>query len=107
MDHSIAARYAARPAARFVRPSARVKERRLGLRPVGTFRALDRRSTVLYASDAAPLVRLRASWRAIHPAVPKRALDGRPRPQVIMVWTRSGRAGTVRRPGATSALWPV
>ena len=32
MEHSIAARYAARPAARFVHPSARARERRLGLR---------------------------------------------------------------------------
>ena len=36
MDHSIAAKYAARPAARFVRPSTRVRERRLGLRPSGS-----------------------------------------------------------------------
>ena len=39
MDHSIAAKYAARPAARFVRPSTRVRERRLGLRPSGSFTA--------------------------------------------------------------------
>ena len=37
MEHSIAAKYAARPAARFVRPSTRVRERRLGLRPSGSF----------------------------------------------------------------------
>ena len=39
MEHSIAAKYAARPAARFVRPSTRVRERRLGLRPSGSFHA--------------------------------------------------------------------
>ena len=37
MEHSIAAKYAARPAAQFVRPSTRVRERRLGLRPSGSF----------------------------------------------------------------------
>ena len=47
MDHSIAAKYAARPAARFVRSSTRVRERRLGLRPSGTFSAPGVRSTVL------------------------------------------------------------
>ena len=42
MDHSIAAKYAARPAARFVRPSTRVRERRLGLRPSGSFHGAGR-----------------------------------------------------------------
>ena len=36
----IAAKYAARPAARFVRPSPRARERRLGLRSAGTFQAV-------------------------------------------------------------------
>ena len=34
MQHSIAAKYAARPAARFVQPSSRARERRLGLRQI-------------------------------------------------------------------------
>ena len=37
MQHSIAAKYAARPAARFVRPSARARERRLGLAAACSF----------------------------------------------------------------------
>ena len=73
MDHSIAAKYAARPAARFVRPSTRVRERRLGLRPSGSFQRRAARPTVLRGPEVAPLARLRASWRAIHPAVAKRA----------------------------------
>ena len=105
MDHSIAAKYAARPAARFVRPSARVRERRLGLRTAGTFRAPGVRTTVLHGAEVAPLTRLRASWRAIHPARARRQAGGRPRPLVAMEWARSGRPGTVRRPGATSAPW--
>jgi hypothetical protein len=107
MDHSIAAKYAARPAARFVRPSTRVRERRLGLRPSGSFTAPGLRSTVLHGPEVARLARLRASWRAIHPAVARRQRSGRPRPLVTMEWARSGRAGAVRRPGAASAPWPA
>lgn len=107
MDHSIAAKYAARPAARFVRPSTRVRERRLGLRPSGSFSAPAVRATVLRGPEVAPLARLRAGWRAIHPAVSKRQRGGRPRPLVAMVWARSGRSGAVRRPGAASAPWPA
>ena len=51
MEHSIAAKYAARPAARSVRPSARTRERRLGLRVTGTFRASEGRATVLRRAD--------------------------------------------------------
>jgi hypothetical protein len=105
MDHSIAAKYAARPAARFVRPSTRVRERRLGLRPSGSFHAPGIRPTVLRGPEVAPLARLRASWRAIHPAVSGRQRSGRLRPLVAMEWARSGRSGTVRRPGAASAPW--
>ena len=107
MDHSIAAKYAARPAARFVRPSTRVRERRLGLRPSGSFTAPGVRSTVLHGPEAAPLARLRAGWRAIHPAVTKRHRSGRPRPLVAMEWARSGRPGAIRHRGAASAPWPA
>jgi hypothetical protein len=105
MDHSIAAKYAARPAAHFVRPSARVRERRMGLRRPGTFRSPDLRATVLHGSDVAPLARIRASWRTISPAPTRPNRTGRVRPAVTMEWARSGRSGTVRRPGAASAPW--
>ena len=105
MDHSIAAKYAARPAAHFVRPSTRVRERRLGLRPSSSFHAPAAHATVLRGPEVAPLTRLRAGWRAIQPAVPRRRGGGRPRPAVIMQWARSGRAGDARRPGAASAPW--
>lgn len=107
MDHSIAAKYAARPAAHFVRPSARTRERRLGLHPMGAFRSSAQRATVLRHPDIAPLVRLRARWRAIQPAAVARPAQGRPKPQVAMVWARSGRPGAVRRAGATPAPWRV
>jgi hypothetical protein len=108
MEHSIAAKYAARPVARFVRPSNRVRERRLGLRPAGTFRAPGMRATVLQGPDVAPLTRLRAGWRSIQPARSFPRRSGRPGPLVVMQWARSGRSGAgPRRPGATSAPWPA
>ena len=105
MEHSIAAKYAARPAAHFVRPSARTKERRLGLNAVGAFRSASERATVLRRPDVPPLVRLRARWRSIRPAVVAGPVEGRPRPKVTMVWARSGRSDAVRRSGAASAPW--
>jgi len=105
MDHSIAAKYAARPAARFVRPSGRVRERRLGLRAAGSFRAPGTRTTEVTGPAVASVTRLRASWRAITPAAVRRPMGGRPRPLVVMAWTRSGRTAMDRRPGAASAPW--
>src|SRR5439155_1345650 len=45
MERSIAARYAARQTARFVSPSAKARERRLGLRGAGSFRPASARLT--------------------------------------------------------------
>jgi hypothetical protein len=104
MEHSIAAKFAARPAARFVHPSSRARQRRLGLRPSGTFSAAPSQATVLRTADLGPYVRLRASWRAISPARP-RVVAGAPRPDVTMHWARSGRSGTQHRPSAASAPW--
>jgi hypothetical protein len=105
MDHSIAAKYAARPAARFVRPSTRVRERRLGLRPSGSFQAPGTRTTTLHGPEIASRARLRAAWRAIQPAAVRRTPSGRPRPAVTMEWARSGWNRSARRPGAASAPW--
>ena len=106
MQHSIAAKYAARPAARFVRPSTRLRERRLGLRAVGSFHAAPPRATVLRRMDLPPLVRLRANWRAVRPARPARRVGGRIGPVVSMSWARFGRSGGGRRSGAASTPWP-
>jgi hypothetical protein len=106
MEHSIAAKYAARPAARFVSPSNRVRERRLGLRPADPFRAPGTRSTVLNRPDIAPLTRLRAGWRSIEPARPREHHSGQLRPRVAMHWASSARSGAgPRRPRAASAPW--
>ena len=59
-------------------------------RPVrSTPRASARRCST--ARRSRPLARLRAGWRAIHPAVSRRQRSGRPRPLVAMEWARSGR----------------
>jgi hypothetical protein len=105
MEHSIAARYTTRPAARFVHPSARERERRLGLRTRGTFQAASARATVLRRADLGPLVRLRANWRAIQAPPPRAAASGQPRPRVAMTWPNSVRSGNARRSSAAPAPW--
>ncbi len=105
MQHSIAAKYTARPAASFVRPSARVRERQLGLRARGTFQPASPWPTVLRRTDLPPLVRLRAGWRAVRPARSSRASSGRLAPVARMSWARSDRPGAGRRRGAAGAPW--
>ncbi|HEV8281292.1 MAG TPA: hypothetical protein VGQ02_05510, partial [Candidatus Limnocylindrales bacterium] len=63
MGHSIAAKYAARPAARFVRPSSRARERRLGLGAQATFSAASGVQTELRGLEAGPYARLKAGRR--------------------------------------------
>jgi len=105
MQHSIAAKYAVRPAARFIRSSSRARERRLGLRPAGSFQAAPTRATILRHVDLGPLVQLRASWRTIRPARSPRPVSGLLRPDVTIRWARSGRSGSGRRPGAAPTPW--
>jgi len=105
MQHSIAAKYAARPAAQFVRPSSRARERRLGLRSAGTFQPASPRQTVLRQADLSPLVRLRAGWRAVRPARSTRSVVGRLQPVVIMHWAGSGAGSSQHHTGAASAPW--
>ena len=105
MQHSIAAKYAARPTAQFVRPSSRARERRLGLRAVGTFQPASPRQTVLRRTDLSPLVQLRAGWRAVRPARAHRSAAGQLGPGVIMRWAGSGAGRAQPRSSAASALW--
>jgi len=104
MERSIAARYAARQTARLVSPSAKARERRLGLRGAGSFRAASAHQTVLQRPGGSVLARLRGDWRAIRPARPRRT-DGRIRPSVAMSWTGSSPAGSTRRSSAATAPW--
>lgn len=102
MQHSIAAKYAARPSARFVRPSARARERRLGLRSTQAFVAASARRTVLRMPDIGSLAALRAPWRAIRPAPARRRVSGRIAPAVGVHWTGTARQGG-DRPAAAPA----
>ena len=105
MQHSIAARFAAWPA-HFVHPSARARERRLGLNPGYAFVAASPRRTVLRRPDAGPLTALRAPWRSltVSPARPLRS--GRPHHAATMSWTSTHRAGGPHRSSVAPA-WPA
>jgi len=105
MERSIAARYAARQTARFVRPSTRARERRLGLRGAGSFRPAATRMTILRSPGGSVLAHLRGDWRAIRAARPRRAVGGLPRPSVTFHWTGSNVAGSARRSSAATAPW--
>jgi hypothetical protein len=106
MQHSIAAKFAARPVARFVRPSARARERRLGLPTGSAFHTATERSPTAAQADVGPLVRLRARWRAIRPAPVRRPSGGPIRRPGAISWSRSARSGAAtRRPGVATAPW--
>jgi hypothetical protein len=105
MQHSIAARYAAWPA-RYVHPSARARERRLGLGPSSAFIAASGRRTVLRRPDIGPLTALRAPWRALTIEPGRPSAGGRPAPAARMRWTSSNRSGGSRRSSVAPA-WPA
>ena len=88
-----------------VDPRARAPAGPAAVRLVPVARRSGPRSCAVRSSP--PVARLRANWRVIQPAVSRRQRTGRLRPQVTMEWARSGRTGTVRRPGAASAPWPA
>ena len=105
MQHSIAARYAAWPA-RYVHPTARARERRLGLTPTSAFIAASGRRTVLRRPDVGPLTALRAPWRALTIEPGRPSPSGRPAPASHMRWTSSTRSGGSRRSSVAPA-WPA
>ncbi len=105
MQHSIAARYAAWPS-RFVHPTARARERHLGLRSSAVFIAATGRRTVLRRPDVGPLTALRAPWRSLTVAPTRPSASGRPAPAARMRWTSSDRAGGSRRSSVAPA-WPA
>jgi hypothetical protein len=105
MQHSIAAKYAARPAARFVRSSPRARERRLGLHTT-TFQAASSHQTMLRRTDLSPYIQLRARWRSIRPArVSSGFRSGLIKPAVSFRWMRLGRPVGRDKSSAASAPW--
>jgi hypothetical protein len=105
MEDGIAANYAARSAARFVRPSSRAREPRLGLKAAGSFQAAPTTRTVLRRHDRDVLASLRGGWRSFRAARSQQRVDGRPRPAVAMRWVRSARPGSDRPSSAAAAPW--
>ena len=102
MEHSIAAKYAARPAASFPRPPVRTRERRLGLASAVAFRAMSGRTTEIRSRIESPLPTIRGASRTITPTRSRIPASGRPRPTVSMTWARSVRNGRSR---AATAPW--
>jgi hypothetical protein len=105
MERSIAARYAARQTARFVTPSARARERRLGLGGAGSFRPAGTRLTVLQRPGDGILAQLRGDWRAVRAARHRPANDGQLHPPAAYRWTRTAASGSTRRSSAATAPW--
>ncbi|HEX5240598.1 MAG TPA: hypothetical protein VFW20_06330 [Candidatus Limnocylindrales bacterium] len=102
MEHSLAARFSIRPAARFPKASAAAPRPRLGLRSGPTFRAASVRPTILHRAEPAPVTRLRHDPRSIAATRPTRPSRGRPVPVVSPTWARSV---FVRRASAPVAPW--
>jgi hypothetical protein len=102
MQHSTVARYAAWPA-RYVHPTTRARERRLGLGAGPVFTAAPTSRTVLRRPDVGPLEALRAPWRALVVAPHRPVRSGRPKPATAMSWTSSDRGGGPRRPSLAPA----
>lgn len=97
MQHSIAARFAAWPS-RYVHPTKRARERRLGLHAGPVYVPAPAHRTVLRSPDVGPLTALRAPWRSLVVAPARPAASGQPRHAASMAWTTSGRDGGARRP---------
>jgi hypothetical protein len=100
MQHSIAAKYVAWPAARFVRPAGREWERRLGLHSSLSFQRASSRQTILRPSRPG----LQATgWQ---PVTTQRNTpwSGLPRAAVTIRWS-GGRPMADRRAILAAAPW--
>jgi hypothetical protein len=102
MEHSLAARFATRPAARFPKASPASPRARLGLRSGPAFRPATARLTVLRRAEPSPAIRLRHDPRSIAATRPARVSNGILRPAASPTWARSV---VVRRASAPVAPW--
>lgn len=102
MEHSITARYAVRPVARFPRATSGSRQRRLGLGAGRAFSPAPTRLTVLLRDQPSPLAYLRRDPRSIAATRPIRTSSGLPRPAFSLTWQRSQ---APRRPSAHAAPW--
>lgn len=104
MQRSLMARFATRPAARFVAHPRRAREQRLGLARRPGFRAAAAGPTVLRRLDPGQVALLRADWRVVVLARPPRAAAGAA-PAVRVHWAKLGADRAGRRPRAATAPW--
>ena len=102
MEHSITARYAARPAARFPRASSGSRQRRLGLGAGRAFSPAPTRLTVLYHDQPSPVAHLRRDPRSIAATRPVRISGGHLQPPFSLTWASSPEP---RRRSANPAPW--
>jgi hypothetical protein len=102
MEHSITARYAARPAARFPRSSSGSRQRRLGLGSGRAFSPAPTRLTVLLRDQPSPLAHIRRDPRSIAATRPIRFSSGRLRPPFTLTW---GSPAVPRHRSAHAAPW--
>jgi hypothetical protein len=102
MQHSLATLHGAWPA-RYVHPTPRARERRLGLGSGPRFQPAPSRHTVLRQAEMGPLTELRAQWR--NPVIEAdRAIAGAGSRQVVsMSWTRTDRGAGPRHPSVAPA----
>jgi hypothetical protein len=101
-QHSIAAKYAAWPAARFVRPTALGRERRLGLRPALTYQRAATRVGLARSSHGGLRV---SGWQPVSPQRRGVPVSGTLRPAVAFHWTGSAGSGTDRHACLAPASW--
>jgi hypothetical protein len=105
MHRSIAARYAARPAARFATVAPRAREPRLGLDRHVRFTTAADRPTLLRRPELGPVALLRADWRAVTAARAHPASAGLAGPHAPVRWAKLGVRSAGRRPRAATAPW--
>ena len=102
MQHSLPALHGAWPA-RYVHPSPRARERRLGLGAGPRFVAAPSRHTVLRQAEMGPLSEMRAIWRAPVIEADRAAAQIRPRRVARMSWTRTDRGASPHRASVAPA----
>jgi hypothetical protein len=102
MQHSIAAKYAARSAACFVRPAGRERERRLGLHASLTFQRAATRVTILRPSRGGLHL---SGWRPVTTTRQSAPRSGVVRPSITICWAGLGRPRADRRSSLAPAPW--
>ncbi|MFH1475294.1 MAG: hypothetical protein ABIG85_05485, partial [Chloroflexota bacterium] len=86
MHRSIAARYAARPVARFATVPPRARGPRLGLDRHVRFRAAADHPTLLWRPELGPVALLRSEWRTVAPVREHRLPAGLAGPHAPVRW---------------------